>query len=177
MGVRDLYIKGLAAGLILFSTGTMGLTVAKSFSQRVHNLRQLITFIQILESEIQFARTTLPNVIAMQAPQFSGEMGRFLSNMSSRLREGRGESFGAVWEQGLQTLALNGLPKPTLEDLRSLGDVLGTSDVTEQTKHLKVLLHRLEQALERADGEREKQTRLWQYLGFSTGLLLCLLLL
>lgn len=154
----------------------MGLTVAKSFSQRVHNLRQLITFIQVLESEIQFARTTLPKFITAQAPQFTGEVGRFLASMGVKLQEGSGEPFGRVWEQGLQILALNGLPELTLQDLRGLGDVLGTSDVTEQNKHLQVLLHRLEQALERAEEERDKQTRLWQYLGFSTGLLLCLLL-
>ena len=172
-----MFVKGVAAGLILFSTGAMGLTLAKSFSQRVHNLRELITFIQVLESEIQFARTTLPNVISVQATQFSGDMGRFLHILSTRLKAGTGERFGAIWEEGLQSLAANGLPKPVLEDLLSLGDMLGTSDVTEQIKHLKVLLHRLEQALQIAQEEREKQTRLWQYLGFSAGLLIVLLLL
>jgi stage III sporulation protein AB len=172
-----LYIKGIAAGLILFSTGAMGLTLAKSFSQRVHNLRQLISFIQVLESEIQFARKTLPSIITAQAPQLTGEIGRFLANMSTALQQGSGEPFGLIWEEGLKILALNGLPVAALEDLQSLGELLGTSDVTEQIKHLKVLLHRLNQALESAEEEREKQTRLWQYLGFSAGLLLCLLLL
>lgn len=171
------FVKAVAAGLILFSTGAMGLTLAKSFSQRVHNLRGLITFIQVLESEIQFARTTLPNVIRAQANQFSGDIGAFLHILSIGLTEGSGERFGAIWEKGLRSLAANGLPKSALEDLLSLGDLLGTSDVTEQVKHLKVLLHRLEQALQVAQEEREKQTRLWQYLGFSAGLLIILLLL
>ncbi|HBN94906.1 MAG TPA: hypothetical protein DDZ66_01280 [Firmicutes bacterium] len=170
-------VKGVAAGLIFFSTGAMGLTLAKSFSRRVQNLRELITFIQVLESEIQFARTTLPNVITVQATQYSGDMGRFLNILSTRLKAGTGERFGTIWEEGIQNLASNGLPKSALEDLHSLGDVLGTTDVTEQVKHLKVLLHRLEQALQIAQEEREKQTRLWQYLGFSAGLLIVLLLL
>ncbi|MCK9524886.1 MAG: stage III sporulation protein AB [Limnochordia bacterium] len=170
-------MKGVAAGLILFSTGAMGLTIARSFSHQVHSLRQLMTFVQVLESEIRFARTTLPHVLAHQATQFSGAIGMFLSIVSTGLKAGHGEPFIVVWEAGLDSLASNGVPGSTLEDLRGLGDVLGTSDVTEQIKHLNVLLHRLEQTLKRSEEERDKQTRLWQYLGFSSGLLLCLLLL
>lgn len=169
--------KGIAVALIVFSSGAMGLTIAKSFSTQVSNLRQLMTFIQVLESEIQFTRTTLPQVITAQASQFSGVIGQFLSRLSTRLQEGTGESFALIWEEGLAVLAANGLSRPALEDLHSLGDVLGMSDSTEQGKHLKVLLHRLNQALQLAEEERDKQTRLWQYLGLSAGLLICLLLL
>jgi stage III sporulation protein AB len=170
-------VKGIAAGLILFSTGAMGLTLAGSFSQRVKNLRDLIAFVQVLESEIQFARTTLPSVIHAQTMQYSGDIGSFLHILSTRLQAGTGERFGAIWEEALGSLAANGLPKSILEDLHHLGDVLGTSDVVEQAKHLKILLHRLEQALQVAQEELEKQARLWRYLGFSAGLLIVLLLL
>lgn len=168
--------RGIAVGLIVFSSGAMGLIIAKSFSTQVDNLRQLITFIQILESEIQFARTTLPQIITAQASQFSGAIARFLQMLSKRLQGGTGEPFALIWEEGLAILAANGLPKPALEDLQSLGDVLGMSDSTEQSKHLKILLHRLDQSLKLAEEDRDKQTRLWQYLGFSAGLLICLLL-
>lgn len=166
----------LASGLIVFSCGSMGFIVASSYSKRVQNLRQLISFIQVLESEIQFAHTTLPQVITSQISQFSGQVGRFLTILSQGLETNTGERFSIIWEQGVLNLAENGLPKPVLEDLRSLGTVLGISDVSEQIKHLQQLLRRLEQALQLAEEEKEKHTRLWQYLGFSAGLLLVLLL-
>lgn len=155
----------------------MGLLIGGSFARRVHNLQELITFVQVLESEIQFARTTLPNVLGAQAKQFSGEVGAFLRTLSTRLEKGMGEPFGVIWEEGLATLAKNGLPQSALDDLQSFGTVLGTSDAAEQSKHLRILVHRLEQALKVADEECQKQTRLWQYLGFSAGLLIVLLLL
>jgi stage III sporulation protein AB len=170
-------IKGLAVGLIVFSTGMMGMLIAQSFAHQVQNLRQLITFIQVLESEIQFARTTLPDVILAQAKQCSGDVGTFLGILSTTLQAGTGEPLGVIWGKGLETLSANGFPRAVLEDMRTLGDVLGTSDVSEQVKHLRVLLHRLEQALKLAEEQRDKQTRLWKYLGFSAGLLICLLLL
>ncbi|NLL43906.1 MAG: hypothetical protein GX251_11265 [Firmicutes bacterium] len=169
-------MKGVGAGLILFSTGAMGMILARSFSIQVHNLRQLISFIQVLESEIQFAKTTLPNVIAAEARQSSGDIGRFLQLVNKGLAAGTGERFSVIWEEGLNNLAANGLPAAVLEDLHHVGEVLGMSDTAEQVKHLKVAMHRLGQALETAEQEREKQARLWQYLGFSAGLLIILLL-
>ena len=170
-------MKILASGLVILSCGAMGLIVASSYGKRVHNLRQLINFIQLLESEIQFARTTLPTVISTHATQFSGEVGRFLTILNEGLAGNTGQRFSAIWEDGVAKLSENGLPQPVIEDLRSCGSVLGTSDAMEQSKHLKNLLARLEQALSIAEGEREKQTRLWQYLGFSAGLLIVLLLI
>ncbi|HHT91371.1 MAG: stage III sporulation protein AB [Bacillota bacterium] len=170
-------VKFFAVGLILFSCGAMGILIARSFAQRVHNLRELIRLVQILESEIQFARTTLPTVISAQAQQFSGEVGEFLHTLDTKLKAGTGESFSLIWCEGLSTLAKNGLPPFALEDLQNLGPVLGTSDAREQSKHLGALLRRLEQALSQAREECQKQSRLWLYLGFSAGLLIVLLLL
>lgn len=155
----------------------MGLIVASSYGRRVQNLRQLISFLQLLESEIQYARTTLPNVITFLAPQFSGAIGEFLTVLCAGLSNHTGERFSTIWDEGVQSLGQNGLPQTALDDLRSLGSILGTSDAVEQSKHLKHLLHRLDQALKVAEEEREKQTRLWQYLGFSAGMLIVLLLI
>ncbi len=166
----------LASGLIIFSCGIMGLIAATSYSQRVRNLRQLISFVQLLDTEIHFSRTTLPDFIYKHKTQFTGAMQQFLISLNNDLETGTGDHFSVVWERSTLSLKENGLPNHVLEDLQDLGNILGNSDVTEQTKHLKLLLSRLEQALEEAKKEQEKGTRLWQYLGFSTGLLIVLLL-
>ena len=169
-------MKSLAAALIIFSCGGMGLIIAGSYKQRVHHLRELIRFVQLLESEIHFARTTLPKLIAGQAAHFSGAVGRFLTELKEALTAGTGESFASIWDQGLAILAQDGLPPEVLEELPACGKVLGRSDAAEQSKHLKQLLYRLEQALAAAERDQEKHLRLWQYLGFGAGLLLVLLL-
>jgi len=167
----------LAAGLIIVSSSAAGFLVAGSYIQRVQLLRELIRFLQLLESEIQYARTTLPRLLAAQAPLFSGAVGRFLAALQRGLEAGSGDSFSAIWDRELAILADNGLPPAVLGDLRSWGAVLGSSDADEQSKQIKLLLARLEQAHTEAEQERAKNVRLWQYLGFCTGLLLVLLLI
>lgn len=154
----------------------MGLIVAASYRLRVQNLRQLASFMQCLESEISYAHTTLPEVILRQKGAHTGVMHRFLAVLDTAMAAGTGEGFAEIWEQGLRVLAANGLPAWLLEDLRHLGTALGQSDVAEQSKHLLLLQKRLEQALEEAQGEQGRQTKLWSYLGFFSGLLLVLLL-
>lgn len=165
------------AGLLVTSCGLMGLVVAASFNQRVKNLRQLVTFVQLLESEIHFVQTTLPEILIKLAPQFSGPVQQFLNSLNRGLGEGSGDPFSQIWLESTQILARSGLPPPVLEELGGFGLVVGASDVREQEKHLHHLLQRLESAWEDAKGEREKQTKLWQYLGFCIGLLLVLLLI
>ncbi len=164
------------AGLIVFSCGIMGLLAAASYGQRVQNLRQFLSFIQLLESEIQFARTTLPEVISKHIPQFSGLTKQFLITLDAHLEDGGGHDFSSVWEQGIHHLGASGFPNQVLMDLRDVGRILGQSDVTEQLKHLQLCSIRLQQALEEAKKEQDRQTKLWRYLGFSAGLLIVLLL-
>ncbi|HHU60423.1 MAG: stage III sporulation protein AB [Bacillota bacterium] len=166
----------IGTALIVFSCGMMGLIVAGSYGKRVYNLRQLISFIQILESEIHFARTTLPDIISIQKNEYSGVIAEFLRILDDALQNEEGEEFSKVWAHGIINLGEEGFPSQVLGDMQELGRVLGINDVSEQTKHIKKTLIRLEQALQEAKSEQEKHTRLWQYMGFSAGLLIVLLL-
>lgn len=166
----------VGAGLVIISCGAMGLTIAASYRQRVENLRHLATFVQCLESEISYAHTTLPEVIAWQRSQHTGVVQHFLAVLEQGMATGVGAGFAEIWERGLRVLTENGLPAWLVDDLRHLGAALGQSDVEEQRKHLALVQKRLEQALEEAKGEQGGQTKLWSYLGFFSGLLLVLLL-
>lgn len=169
-------MRTVGAGLVMLSCGAMGLVVAASFRQRVHNLRQLVAFFQALESEISYARSTLPEVISRQKGQYTGVVGQFLAVLERAMLDGTGESFAEIWTSGLNVLAVNGLPSWLLGELRQVGKSLGQSDAAEQLKHLSVLQKRLEEAMVEARQEEEKQTRLWSYLGVFSGLILVLLL-
>lgn len=167
----------LGVTLIIFSSGACGFLLASTYQKRVVNIGQLITFLQVLESEIQFAQATLPEIIARQSTMYSGLLADFLGVLNKNLKEDQGMHFSSHWEQGILVLEAAGLPRQILNDFHDLGLVLGTSDLTEQIKHLNLLKTRLEKALNLAEKEAEKDSRLWRYLGFSFGLLLVLLLL
>lgn len=164
------------AVITVFCCGMMGITIAVSYSLRVKNLRQMIRFIQLLRSEINYARTPLPVIIRKLTTQFSGPLGAFITSLSAKLREGRGDSFSETWLASTEILTAQGFPPQVIDDLKEYGVSLGASDAEEQEKHLTFLLIRLEEALEEAQTEKERYVKVWQYLGFCTGLLIVLLL-
>lgn len=166
----------LGAGLVIFSCGAMGLIIAASYGQRVKNLLQFASFLQCLESEMNFAQATLPEIVLRQKGQSSGILKSFLQALSRNLQAQSGENFAQVWRRSLVILADGGFPPLLLSDLQDLGNILGQSDLSEQSKHLVLLQTRLEQALAEARAEQGKHTKLWNYLGFFAGLLIVLLL-
>lgn len=168
-------VRLLAIGLIFFSCSAGGFLIATSFSQRVQNVRELLSFIQFLESEIRFAHSTLPAIISKESQHYRGATKDFLLTLHNGLSISEGSDFFLVWEQGLTSLQKHGFSERLLEDLRDLGKVLGQSDLTEQLKYLQLCTTRLEQSLEKSKTEQHQQERLWRYLGVSAGFLLVLL--
>ncbi|HHY09169.1 MAG TPA: hypothetical protein GX528_01240 [Firmicutes bacterium] len=162
--------------ITVFCCGAMGITIALSYSLRVKNLRQLIRFIQLLRSEINYARTPLPVIFEKLAGQFKGPLGSFVASLHRKLANNRGDSFQEIWQACLRILKAQGFPPQVLDDLLEYGLSLGVSDAEEQEKHLTFLLIRLEEALTIAAAEKARYTKVWQYLGFCTGLLIVLLL-
>ena len=43
------------AFLVVFSCGLIGIIVAKSYSDRIQNIKALLTFVQLLETEIGYS--------------------------------------------------------------------------------------------------------------------------
>ncbi|NLJ75224.1 MAG: hypothetical protein GX331_09570 [Firmicutes bacterium] len=162
--------------LIVFSCGFIGLIVAKSYSDRVQNIKALLTFVQMLETEIGYSRTSLPEAFERIARQLQGPVSVFLQTVSHRLEVEPDLAMQDAWLFGVYVLEENGLPIAVLEDLITFGDVLGVSDADDQKKHLNLLRVRLTQASETAEAEHRKNARMWQYLGFCAGTLIALLL-
>ncbi|KLU40362.1 MAG: hypothetical protein ACOX48_11830 [Limnochordia bacterium] len=166
----------IGAALIMLACGMMGLTVARSYVSQAENIKQLITMLQLLETEIGYARTALPEACRRISAQLPGAVDSFLTAVLEHIHAHPGEAFGDGWHAGLGRLGAWGLPAVVLNDLTVLGEALGVSDVEDQRRHLQVTRLRLEDAYRQAEQEWRTNWKLWSYLGFAAGLLILLLI-
>ncbi len=166
----------LGAILILLACGFMGLTVARSYISRAENIKQLMIMLQLLETEISYARTALPEACARISTQLAGTVGGFLAEVSAYLHAHPGQPFSTAWRVGLVYLRAQGIPQGVLSDLDILGEALGVSGVEDQRRHLQVTRLRLQEAYRLAEEEWRTNYKLWSYLGFAAGLLILLLI-
>lgn len=169
-------MKLFGALLILAASGYAGILVAKTYWQRPRDLKILQVGLQLLETEITYARTALPQALAEIAKQTRPPVAQFFQEVSDNLLNGLGVTGQEAWNQSLVVLQETALTKQDIELVATLGNALGRSDVEDQCKHLHLTQQRLANTITQAEQECDKNARLWSYLGFCVGALVVVLL-
>lgn len=170
-------VRSLGAGIVILACGAGGLIMARSYRIRPQNLQSLAAAVQLLATEIHYARSSLPEACSRIAAQIDNPAAAFFARFAELLGGGRGLTTAEAVNQSLPVLAAAGFSCQDIELIRQLGAVLGRSDAEDQLKHLSILQARLEQSRIKAEQEREKMVRLWNYLGFCVGALVVLMLI
>lgn len=170
--------KILIATVIILICGTLGLLVANNFKLRPWQLRQLQSGLQMLETEIVYTATPLPEALIKTSEQLEKPVKDLFAVSGRALLSQRNKQVSGAWQDGINQLAEeSALSEKDLTVIKSLGHNLGSSDSEEQIKHLQLLRAQLRQHEATAEEEKKKGEKLWRYCGFLTGLIIVLLIL
>lgn len=162
--------------VILGSCRSISAMVAGNFIERPRQLRVLQLGLQVLETEISYANASLPEALETVARRVDPPVNGIFQEAGRSFLSGEGLAFGEAWDYALRKQApLLALQKRDLEVLRGLGQVIGLSNKEDQGKHLALARHQLQQEEQVSIEERERNVRLWNYLGLAGGAALVLL--
>ena len=167
----------LGAGLIVIGAAVYGAGLARSLQRRVVELADLDMALNLLETEIRYSRTPLPEACGAVAGALDDPVKRLLCMASQRFGDHDRASIEKTWREVVRAWAprTHLLPRE-LKALEALGSVLGRSDVADQVGHLRLVRERLRPIRQKLEAELEKQCRLRLYLGVAGGALLAVLL-
>jgi stage III sporulation protein AB len=164
-------IKMMGAVLLVISTTGFGLWKANFYAARNKELEDLISALQLLETEISYSVTPLPDALHRIGSRLAGRMGVFLQNAGDELLQGDGRSAGQIFSDQLErSRTMIHLREQDLEILRTFGHTLGSSDRSDQLKHIRLANSRLMAEAQNARDEKERLGKMWRYLGALTGL-------
>ncbi|MBU7007627.1 stage III sporulation protein SpoIIIAB [Phosphitispora fastidiosa] len=170
-------IKIIGACVTLGACATMGFTWAGVYEKRPQQLIYLGQGLQLLETEILYGATPLPEAMEQVAANCSPEVSGFFSCTAAELRRMEGLTAGEAWDRAIARYSVKtALAKKDLHILRRFGVSLGASDREDQAKHLKVALSQLKLAAAEAEAAARKNATVYRYLGFLGGLLLVMIL-
>lgn len=170
-------IKLLAGGLVVFATSSMGFSVARTYRDRPLQLRQLQSALQALATEIAYGATPLPEAFASLAMTTPAPVDRLFAEAAASLRQA-GSTAQVAFGAGVDALkGKSALNSTDLRILLQLAPVLGISDRSDQERHLLLTAGQLQREEFKAEEERQRNERMWRYLGVLSGLLLVILLL
>lgn len=171
-------LKLFGVVIVVLGCGMLGLIIAGNFAQRPQLLRQLQSGLQMLETEIIFASTPLPLALFKVGKRMDKPLQQLFLDTSSQLASNQGLTAGEAWNLCLEKHNRNlALDDAELSVLKSFGWCLGQSDKEEQIKNLRLTIEQLRQEEGKAEKNREKNQKLYTYLGFCFGITLAILLL
>ncbi|MBO8168189.1 MAG: stage III sporulation protein AB [Thermoanaerobacteraceae bacterium] len=168
-------VKLVGAVLVLGSCSYAGISFGRKYTGRVEQLRQLISALQLLQSEIDYTSTPILEVLPVLAQHTARPVACIFLKMETRLKNGSGYTAGEAWQEALDTVKPQlSLTKFDLEILYRLGTSMGSSGKEEQVKNLQLAKQQLSYQEREAAAERIRYERLYKTMGFLVGLALVL---
>ena len=166
-------IKGLGAVLIIAGCGGFGFSMAAGVRQQEKLLGQLIRILGILETELQYRLTTLPELCRLAAAECDGTLRSiFRELMTALIRQDQPDATVCM------DLVLNRceeLPGRLRKHLRHLGRSLGRYDLPGQLRGLQTVRSACEGDLALLQQSREVRLRSYQTLSLCAGTALAIL--
>jgi len=154
---------------LIAGCGSLGLWLAHRIRQRPVELRGCLMALALLDTEIVWGSTPLPEAFCLVKERTDQPWQGFFAELQERLQ--RGESASLAWKATIAKRNQDFCLKQ--EDWQVISDVgkgLGRSDSREQHKQLELVQRQLALMKEQAGMWSDKQAKMWSYLGFLCGI-------
>lgn len=170
-------MKILGALLIILSCSCIGFLGGQKIAARLKQLQKLRRDLTLLEMDINYAATPLPEALARLASLSEWPISFLWQETCAHLGNGEGLTAEEAWYKALKKFSsLTALTENDLAVIRDFGAGLGTANRQEQMKKFKLLQGQLSSLENQAEEIKQKHERMWRTMGVLTGIALVILL-
>ena len=170
-------IKLIGALVVIFACGKIGFDFASILSKRVAEIRGAITVLTALESEITFQNVPLGDALMHAGDATSAAIGLTFKKAGRALKMKKGSTAAEVWSETVDAQCINALNKGDIMILKSLGALLGKSDIDNQIGNIALAKEKLRTAERDALDAEKKYGKLYKSTGLLVGALIAILFL
>lgn len=168
-------LKGIGTICIVLGCGGFGFSMANAHRREEAGLRQLLQVLDLMESELQYRLTPLPELLGIVQRDTTGPIRQILRLLRRELEAQVSPDAKSCMEAAL--VEGPGLPDSISGALRCLGMSLGRFDLPGQLQGLHHTRQECSRALEQLCRNRDNRLRSYQTLGLCAGAALAILLL
>lgn len=169
-------VKLVGSAMIIITTAALGLAYANRKVDRVKHINYFISAFNMLEIEIKFAMSFLPDAfrkIASSSDRKIGEIFEYAANKITDCKTNACEAWNEAINKKIPNLCLNNDDKNIIT---ALGSSLGETDGESQIKNIRLIVERLKNQMVKADEDKEKSEKLFKNLGVLSGLTIVIIL-
>lgn len=173
-----LVIKLMLLLLIVSLSAFIGILVSKRYSNRVDEIQDLITALELLESRLNYTYDTIPDAFGFVGKHMRSSAKKIFEIASQKLQIEKSFSASEVFESTIdEEKAFLSLNENDIEVLKSLAVSLGQVDLEGQVKNIRLIGKTLLGQLDEAKAEKNKNFRLCRNMGILTGLAIVIILM
>lgn len=161
----------LLIGIFGLST-SIGFLISKSYQNRVVELKEFKTILNIMKTKIKFTYEPLAEIFKQIAKDYDTEIEKIFGQMANQLSYYQVKE---VWENCIQDADIS-IKQEDKDVLKKLGKLLGQTDVEGQISEIEVTENFLNMQIENAEEEKKKNQKIYKTLGVVAGLVFVIIL-
>jgi len=170
--------KIIGSIIVLLSTGFLGYILSTDCRKRPEQLRELQSFLNILENRISYLSDILTEAFDQTCSLSSSVVAIFFEQASEILKNNRNMNAAAAWEQSVkQNIGKTSLNREDEKILAAFGKMLGSSDLEGQIRNIRLTISHLAAQEEKAEQLRKKNEGMYRNLCILGGLAIVIVLL
>ena len=167
-------LKWIGTAIIVLVCGGFGFRIAAVHRQKVSELHQLLSALDLLESELRYRLTPLPDLCCLVASSLSGNIGKVFRALHEELEQQIAPDAGCCMNVAVSVANLSVI---SIQLLKDLGRTLGRFDLEGQVQGIEAVRKETLSALEQLVKDQDARLRSYQTLGLCAGAALAILLL
>lgn len=170
-------LKIFGSVLVVSAAALIGYVYARTYTDRVKQIREMQYALNMLETEIIYNYTPLHMALKSTGEKSTGSIKELFLKMADILNNKKINSVLDAFDEAYKLTKTNlYFEKEETDIIKSFIQSLGMSDMEGQKKNFNITVKKLEAFEKKADEERVKNERLFQYLGVCFGVLIIILL-
>ena len=157
--------------LAIFALSTaIGFFIAKSYQNRVVELKEFKNILNIMKTKIKFTYELLEE--KQISKDNESEVEKIFGQMANQITYYQAKD---VWENCIQDADIS-IKQEDKDVLKKLGKLLGQTDIEGQISEIEVIENFLDMQIENAEEERKKNQKMYKTLGIVAGLVFVIIL-
>lgn len=165
-------VKILILGTILVICTYIGILKAKSYDNRVLELKRVRSALEVLKSKIEFTYEPIKDIFEeISKIVYSEEKNIFQQTLKNINHYGVTTSWNMAVEEEIRLL------KEDKNTIKMFGKLLGKTDKSGQINEINVTSKLLDGLIEKAEQEKTKNYKLFKTLGSVVGIGICIILI
>ena len=159
--------------LAIFALSTaIGFFIAKSYQNRVVELKEFKNILNIMKTKIKFTYEPLAEIFKQISKDNESEVEKIFGQMANQITYYQAKD---VWENCIQDADIS-IKQEDKDVLKKIGKLLGQTDIEGQISEIEVIENFLDMQIENAEEERKKNQKMYKTLGIVAGLVFVIIL-